>query len=190
MFMTPLQSWLGSNFRFAEIPPSILSKWPQPASPKPQVHAPQTPAKPKEKLPPPQVYDIFQGPTILGYADYARPLLILSIKDGGQSVYVAPISSKWGLYDRRRFDVPLRTWMPGYNETGLDEDSFIVNDTSYYKTIPVDTLVRRRGRLTGDLLSSFLEATGLTASSRWVRTVCAFTAARPSPTCRPTPETA
>jgi hypothetical protein len=96
--------------------------------------------------------DIVWAATTIGKANYVRPNLVLDVF--GDSLVVAPISSKPQFFNSLRGDFTVRVHMEGFQESRLDPDSFILGET---QTIPMSAVRGKKGRLSGDLLNSYMQ---------------------------------
>jgi hypothetical protein len=112
----------------------------------------------------PKPYDVFIAPTKVREVGYSRPVIILSVGRNGKYVEVAPVSTKWELYSPSRYDVAFRRDTEGFQASGLREDSYVIGDSSTYEILPVEKLYVYKGRLSGEMLSKFLDETGFSAS--------------------------
>jgi len=113
----------------------------------------------------PKPYDVFFAPIKFGEAGYDRPVIILSVGRDGKYVEVAPVSSKLELSSPLRYDIVFRMDTGGFQASGLKEDSYVTGDSSMYEILPVENLRAYKGRLSGEMLSKFLDETGFPASS-------------------------
>ena len=99
-----------------------------------------------------QKYDIYQVKAQLGFAEYARPCVVLRIEKGGTCV--ALISSRFDLYDPI-LDFVIEKVHPDFLQTGLDRRCYIMGST-FPKQNEAD-FICKRGSLSGSLLDDFLE---------------------------------
>lgn len=112
-----------------------------------------TKAPPKVQLTP---FDIYISGVKVGHQDYLRPVVM--IRQEGESAVVAPISTKWSFFDpTRRFDFQIKMDSPEFGATGLVADSFVIGETA---RIPVSSIRKRIGTLSGNLRSGYLEQSG------------------------------
>lgn len=94
--------------------------------------------------------DVFLARLPLGYSNDIRPCVVLSI-DPHKDVAVVAISSS-DLY-RHGFDFLIPSDAPDFAATGLKKSSFVIGDA--FRTIPLQSLSRRKGRLVGKLALDF-----------------------------------
>jgi len=100
----------------------------------------------------PGKFDVYQVELVLGYSTDARPCIIIDVAADG-SVWVGPLSSAMDLYRGPPQDFLLPEECPGFAETGLTKTCYVIGDK--FRQVPRDRLIRRRGRLTGDLAAGF-----------------------------------
>jgi hypothetical protein len=88
-------------------------------------------------------------------ADYPRPWLIVELPDGSNLVGCFPIATE--CYGGGCFHVP--SAHPDFAATGLDHSSHILD--SHIVEVPGNSVIKRRGELTGKLLAEFREFSGI-----------------------------
>ena len=101
-----------------------------------------------------QCFEIYNGGVRWNGCDDIRPWLVVEIRSA-QLVGCFPIASQ--CYGGNCF--PINSDDPDFRATGLTKSCFI-HDTHIIE-VPVTQLLRCRGRLEGQMLTDFLEFSGL-----------------------------
>ena len=100
----------------------------------------------------PLPFEIYEARARVNAAQYSRPCIVIALhRDGMMSIF--PISTAMDLYKGPDLHFKIESSDPDFAKTGLTADSYIIGERLL--EIEISSLLRKRGRLEGELLARF-----------------------------------
>jgi len=99
-------------------------------------------------------FDIYDAQISLGMCDDPRPCLIVeaTAQDRVGCLPISTQSYRWTAF-------PISDCDPSFAATGLSKNSFVLDERTVI--LPMNQLIKRRGRLEGNLLAEFRKRSGM-----------------------------